>query len=583
MRNIVLMIYALFVSITCIGELETTYDLALEQHRERVEAERQKIEERHLNCPMCKGKSESVEQRPCAACKGLGMISTKNGQATISKPCVKCVGDGMKVIRKPCPKCCPYIEIDKVQQSNENKSEERSSAREAPKCSDCSGKGYHWKDSSCGACNGKGSIYIPPKKLINSWSNARYSQCSTCSGKGKRSLREKCKNCNGAGRLKQKIVSERKSQDIKEAAQSLQFDIVKWLMWSAEHGDVKSQYCLGVMYATGDGVQKSVIDSEKWLKMAAKKKYAFACNLLEQQEQFRLEVKQKQEALVKANEARERERIARVEREKMQAEAERQASEIRAKIERERREKEQREKEEQQKQERIRQLEEKMGIVSNLPKAVNAWKRIIYGKVALMECQFPPQNENYDFVYNPIRIIAMPNSWSTAYKQNTQDARVDNYLMIGTIVDAEEGVLDFYLMLCEAAQKAKLWRKTAEAQGEKSFRKEIPVSRTIQGYKVDHKIACKNPFDVPIQLRPIRFLFDISKVEGKVAYARKHKSVNSWFRSIGKDESLVYSIAIEIDSVCVIVIDMDSIDDFLKAVNPMGAVEALKKYDELYK
>ena len=297
MRRIVLMILALSPWMLFAGEAESSLDSVLAQHRERVATERKKIKERHASCVRCKGTNEVVDTELCTTCHGSGLISTRKGQATISKPCATCSGKGSFESRTPCPRCCPYVVVESKTQQSDQKPEVKASAPEKQKCTACSGKGYHLKEVGCGSCNGSGTIVIPAKQMISGWTKERRSQCTACSGRGKKSSRERCRTCNGSGNLKQTKASEHKTSAAKKEAQPPKFDLVKWLTWSAEQGNAKAQYCLGVMYATGDGVTKSAKDSEKWLKISADKGNAFARRLLEQQDEIRLEVQRQQKAL----------------------------------------------------------------------------------------------------------------------------------------------------------------------------------------------------------------------------------------------------------------------------------------------
>lgn len=139
MRQIVLMILALSSWMLCAAEPESSLDSVLSYHRERVAVERKRIEERHANCIKCKGTSEVVDKDLCATCRGSGLISTRKGQATISKPCVTCSGKGLLESRSPCPRCCPYVVVESKTQEANQKPEVKASAPEKQKCTACSG------------------------------------------------------------------------------------------------------------------------------------------------------------------------------------------------------------------------------------------------------------------------------------------------------------------------------------------------------------------------------------------------------------------------------------------------------------
>lgn len=188
-------------------------------------------------------------------------------------------------------------------------------------------------------------IYTPAKQMISGWTKERRSQCTACSGKGKKSSRERCRTCNGSGNLKQEVVPTQKASVVKKDIPPPKFDLLKWLTWSAEQGNAKAQYCLGVMYATGDGVAKSAKDSEKWLKMSADNGNVFARMVEEAKvaDQIAREKKARDEAEAAARAAEEK-RLAeerRLAAEKRAAEERHAAEENRA-VEEKRRAEEQR-------------------------------------------------------------------------------------------------------------------------------------------------------------------------------------------------------------------------------------------------
>lgn len=323
MRQITLLVCVLSSMLLC---ADSGFDAVLSQHRERVAAERKRIEARHADCSKCNGTSEVVDKDLCETCHGSGLIATHKGKATISKLCAECSGKGFFERRTPCSKCCPYVVVESKTEE-EKKPEAKQSAPEKQKCADCSGKGYHVKEVGCGSCNGSGTIYTPPKQMISGWTKERHSKCSSCSGRGKKSVHEKCKTCKGLGHLKQENKPEQKPP-VEKKAPPPKFDLLKWLIWSAEHGDAMSQYCLGVMYATGDGVKKSEKESEKWLKMSADEGNAFA-RMLEDAKiaEQNAKVKKAREAAEAAARAAEEKRLA---EEKRAAEEKRLAEEKRA-------------------------------------------------------------------------------------------------------------------------------------------------------------------------------------------------------------------------------------------------------------
>lgn len=419
------------------------------------------------------------------------------------------------------------------------------SAKTERKCSKCSGSGRCQNHR----CNG--GLVVKP-----SFRGEHCEKCSICHGSGR------CEKCSGSGKVF--VCCDRcggmKRTTKKDSALEL------------------SRKSLSVLVVSESELKRRAKEEED--ARLAKEREEFERLAREESER-----KAKREAELREEKARieaeKKERLARQEAERKLAEAERRALETRIRLERELSERTLRAKEEQQRIARDRRIEEKRGNALARPTSPDSWKRIGAGDVKLMECQFPPQDESVEFVYNPIRIIAIPNGWS-AYMQKSKDSSNDTALIIGSSAyNAEEEVLDFYLSLCEAAQKAKTWRKTAEARGEKDFCKKINIDRKIQGFIGRINNGGNDLLTKSDQPEPIQFFFAVAKLDENVAYARKHKSVGTWIRSLGKDTSLVYALIIDMNPMR-IVIDMDSIEGFLKAANPMGCVKSFEKFETLY-
>lgn len=261
-------------------------DSVLKEHYQRVNDEQQRIEKQHHNCIKCHGKSVEVESSICKKCSGVGMISRKQGSATISTECEKCKGKGRMEVRKPCSKCCPYIKIQTAAKAT-LANDKKDGSTDKKKCTACSGKGNIANDVPCKTCGAKGTIYTPPKRLITGWSKERRTTCSTCAGKGKKIQRVKCGACKGSGYIRdEQRKDEEAIETPKEGPLEFDFDIVQWIVWSAEHDDARSQYCLGVMHIKGDRVKKSFADAEKWINMSAEKNYVFSHNLLAARDEY---------------------------------------------------------------------------------------------------------------------------------------------------------------------------------------------------------------------------------------------------------------------------------------------------------
>ena len=223
-----------------------------------------KLEEKHAKCLSCKGDGVVTEEKLCKFCKGTGKIETKKGAGTIYNDCAKCKGAGTYIENKTCSKCRPYD----VWKDNDQKVEKKINEASL-KCNDCSGKGYVSVADQCSKCGGNGSIYVPPKQLIQGWSKGHNRQCVNCNGKGKIEKRNRCVACNGKGAMK--IAKQTDTLKVDGEADHDEIpEVVKWLKYAADKGNAKAQWCLGVMYAVGDRVEKDNEESKKRLESAAK-------------------------------------------------------------------------------------------------------------------------------------------------------------------------------------------------------------------------------------------------------------------------------------------------------------------------
>lgn len=275
-KHIIRMVIMLGVGL-CVGyaaEIEAQFQSELEIHRARVAEERRKIETQFANCKLCKGSGEMTQKMTCETCGGGGVLMEKKGSFSVGKPCPKCKNKGYLSQRKICWKCRPYD----VQASRAKPQPTEAETKEdKPKCDKCKGKGRIIKEVPCSACHGQGGVRIPAKKLVTGWSKERWSKCGICNASGKKSVWEKCSACNGKGAPQE--VGDKNGGKEKEAENSKP-DVVKWIQHSAEKGNANAQYCLGVMCAAGDSVQKDVSNAVKWLSKASEQRHVEAQSLL---------------------------------------------------------------------------------------------------------------------------------------------------------------------------------------------------------------------------------------------------------------------------------------------------------------
>ena len=273
--------FALFVLVSTVGgasdsDGRQTFQSILEAQRLRVVEARKKVERKFESCKFCKGVGEVVETQVCKSCRGKGKHIEKLGQEEAVLDCSKCKGKGQISKYLPCPQCRPYDLKD------QNSGKDGRETVKANPCSRCSGKKYLTKEVDCRLCKGTGIVVIPPKKVFKSWSlretewtSERQVKCSACRGKRHKTIREKCPECKGSGIANAGTNAQHQPGGAMSAS-----DVVKWFMYTAEQGGAKAQYCLGVMYATGDGLGKDPVEAVRWLRKSAEGRYADAQFLL---------------------------------------------------------------------------------------------------------------------------------------------------------------------------------------------------------------------------------------------------------------------------------------------------------------
>lgn len=258
-----------------------------------------------------------------------------------------------------------------------------------------------------------------------------------------------------------------------------------------------------------------------------------------------------------------REKSQREEREKKQAEEKR------------RREREKTEREERDRKE----FDERQKSLSSLPKSVEGWKRGVDGDEAYVECWFSDGGNSDRPLLPSVRIRVTPKG-NYFYVQSNKDGSTCNVVAFRDDSKSDrEPACSAYLALVGAVQKAKAWRKTASEQGEDELVKEIPIANVPN---CSCWILANNGESCSGGEGKVRFWFEVHKLEGAAVRERKDQSVGSWFRGLTKDMNHVYCLKIGSDSTAILV-NLDSIDDFLKAANPIGAFEALQRFNDLYK
>lgn len=279
-------------------------------------------------------------------------------------------------------------------------------------------------------------------------------------------------------------------------------------------------------------------------------------------------------------ETQRREEVKRREKEK----ADREAKEKARREEREKKQAEEKRREEREKAKREerdrKELEERQKSLSSLPKSVEGWKRGVgEDNEVYAECLFSDGGNPDRTLFPPIRIRVTPTG-NCAYVQPSPDGSMCSVVIFrGDSQSDREPSYRAYLALVGAAQKAKAWRKTASERGEDEFVKEIPITNAPNCFS---GILANNGGRSSGGEGSVRFWFEVHKLEGVAVRDRKDQSVGSWFRGLTKDMDHVYCLKIGNASTAILV-NLDSIDGFLKAANPIGAFEALQKFNDLYK
>lgn len=274
-------------------------------------------------------------------------------------------------------------------------------------------------------------------------------------------------------------------------------------------------------------------------------------------------------------ETQRREEAKRREKEKADREAKEKAQrEEREKKRAEEKRREEREKSEREERER-KELDERQKSLSSLPKSVEGWKRGVgENNEVYVECLFSDGGNS-----DPVRIRVTPKG-NYGYMQPTRDGSMCSVVIFRDDSQSDrEPACSAYLALVGAAQKAKAWRKTASERGEDEFIKEIPIANApdcSSGILTDAGESSSEGEG------KVRFWFEVHRLEGVAVRDRKDQSVGSWFRGLTKDMNRVYYLRIGTTSSAILV-NLDSIDGFLKAANPIGAFEALQKFNDLYK
>lgn len=279
-------------------------------------------------------------------------------------------------------------------------------------------------------------------------------------------------------------------------------------------------------------------------------------------------------------ETQKREEAMRREKEK----ADREAKEKAQREEREKKQAAERRREERERSERAerarKELEERQKSLSSLPKSVEGWKRCVgENNEVYVECLFSEGGNSDRNLFRPVQISVTPTG-NYAYGQPSLDGSMCSVVIFRDDSKSDrEPACSAYLALVGAAQKAKAWRKTASERGEGEFIKEIPIANApgcSSGILTD---AGESPSKGEGK---VRFWFEVHKLEGVAVRDRKDQSVGSWFRGLTKDMNHVYYLKIG-TTASAILVNLDSIDGFLRAANPIGAFEALQKFNDLYK
>ena len=616
------------------ADFEAQFQSELENHRARVVEERKKIETQFANCKLCKGSGVATRKMTCETCGGGGVLMEKKGSFSVGKPCVKCNGKGSHLQSNICSKCCPYEAKAERAKPQPAQTEAK---RDKPKCDKCKGKGRIIKEVPCSACHGQGGVRIPAKQLVTGWSKERWSKCGICNASGKKSVWEKCSACNGKGAPQD--VAEKKAGK-EPVLEGVKPDVLKWLQYSADKGNVNAQYCLGVMCATGDGVPKDMSAAVKWFSKATEQRhidseylkgccYALGAGVakdvtvgiaafrnvadrgcvaaqynlglcydngigvsVDKDESLRWYQSAAKGGCVAArNEIDRRKeeeaRIARLEESRKLREKEEMARVRREKAEEERRraeyakaeaaEKQRRERERAERAEKERQeFVKHEQTVRALPKDVESWRQKTDDKI-YMECSYPREESKVGLPPIQVRVYA---DGSFAFMQTYRDGT--GRVICSVNGDAQTNTTYVtYLALYNAANKAREWKKVAMSRNDVGFNKEIPLEES--------PVCCSGAVSEDgevlrhaLSKGPVQFRFAVVKLGDDIARALRDQSVASWFRNLGKDVSRAYVLVMENGS-NYIFIDMDWVENLLRMANPIGAFEAMDKMNTLYK
>ena len=241
---------------------------------------------------------------------------------------------------------------------------------------------------------------------------------------------------------------------------------------------------------------------------------------------------------------------------------ERREAEYKARVEAERaqREKERAEKKARQEKEREelaeqkrRAFEELEKTVASLPKSSNGWIRGVtengadYAERTFHNGNFPPIS---------IRVLS---DGLYIYSQSNRN-ELKSFIVFGDINKPQLGrryAYGAYLAVWKAVKKAQEWKEIAIQNGDRDFIKDIPVPDTpftssVYGSDTENLKTENLKYG-----GRTRFVFAVDS-DGRPALVIQHADT----RRIG--------------------LDLNFIDEFVKAANPIGAFEFLQKYDNLY-
>ena len=439
-------------------------------------------------------------------------------------------------------------------------------------CCECNGEGRSRR--SCYKCRGSGACQnrkcnggvVNVEGFRGSRINEnRERACPICKGSGR------CASCNGDGEV---MVSCRKCNGSRrivkmEQARTSCRELLKTL----------ASYKMGTSIID-DGLN-DLLDMAPMERKGTEhvdRVEEYKKETLERETQLKAEIEKLEKASL-AREARLKAERERLERESLAREAQLKAE----REEREKRIKEEKQRKDQEKMERERQilkeLDEQKRELARLPKSVNSWKRDI-GR----ENQVFVESSFSTDLFLPIQARVWAKGgclWSQVNRKGEKTCIVfQNGTRCDDLKDNTRVANRAYLALFAAAQKAKVWMRTAVERGEDNFIKEISVSNALECCSV--VLAKNDDYFYYENKGNVRFWFEVQKLDEKTVRKRRDRGVGMWFRSLTKDMNHAYCLKIE-NSGNAIYVDLDSIDEFLKIANPVGAIEALEKFENLYK